>query len=139
MNRDIDVIVIGGGPSGSTAGNLLAQAGARVVVLEKDHFPRFHIGESLLPSDLDVFDRCGIDLRGHERHLLKRGAEFFEESRGWRTAYPFSTALAGTRDHAWQVERSTFDDQLLRRAIAAGADVREGVRVTDVELGEHDV
>src|SRR5688500_18432138 len=126
MTKSVDDLVIGGGPSGSTAANLLAQAGVRVTVLEKDHFPGFHIGESLLPIHLTVFDRCGIDISGGERHLLKKGAEFYEEERGFRTEYPFSEALLGTRDHAWQVERSTFDDQLLRRASAVGAEIREG-------------
>jgi flavin-dependent dehydrogenase len=137
MKKDLDVLVIGGGPSGSTLANLVARAGARVMVLEKDPFPRFHIGESLLPMDLEVFDRCGIDLTGHDRHLLKRGAEFYEEEKRRHVNYPFALSLVGTRDHAYQVERATFDEQLLRGAASAGAEVREGERVVEVTFSDH--
>lgn len=134
-----DVIVIGGGPSGSTAANVLAQAGMRVLVLERDRFPRFHIGESLLPSDLEVFDRLGVSFDGHPRHLLKKGAEMYIEAEGLHTVYPFQDSLEGTRRYAYQVERATFDTQLLRRAEEVGAEVHEEERVTDVELGDDEV
>lgn len=134
-----DVIVLGGGPSGSTAANLLAQGGIRVLVLERETFPRFHIGESLLPCDLAVFERLGVDLEGHERHLFKAGAEFFDEARGRHAIYPFTDALRGTAPHAYQVDRASFDHQLLLRAIEVGAEVREGQEVVDVELGDDEV
>ncbi len=134
-----DVVVLGGGPSGSTAANLLAAGGARVLVLEKAIFPRFHVGESLLPCDLQVFERLGVELRGEPQHLYKHGAVFYDEARGSRAAYPFADALAGTADHAYQVERASFDHMLLERAGAVGAEVREGETVIDVELGENGV
>lgn len=130
-----DVIVIGGGPSGSTSANLLAQGGARVLVLERERFPRFHIGESLLPADLEVFERLGVSFEGHPRHLLKQGAEMYIEAEGLHTIYPFQDSLEGTRQYAFQVERAAFDTDLLRRAEALGAEVHEGERVVDVELG----
>ncbi|HEY8427904.1 MAG TPA: NAD(P)/FAD-dependent oxidoreductase, partial [Sandaracinaceae bacterium] len=134
-----DVIVMGGGPSGSTAANLLASGGARVLVLEKDVFPRFHIGESLLPGELAVFQRLGVDVGKSPRHMIKRGAEFYEEAAGRRAVYPFGDSLQGTPTYAFQVERAVFDAQLLARAAEVGAEVHEGERVRDVELGEHEV
>lgn len=134
-----DVIVIGGGPSGSTTANLLAQEGMRVLVLERDRFPRFHIGESLLPADLEVFDRLGVSFEGHPRHLVKQGAEMYIEAEGLHTVYRFSDSLKGTRKYAFQVDRATFDTQLLRRAEELGAEVHEGERVIDVELGPDEV
>lgn len=134
-----DVIVLGGGPSGSTAANLLAASGARVLVIEKEVFPRFHIGESLLPCDMVVFERLGVDLAKSPRHLKKSGAVFFDEATGRRSAYPFADALSGTGDHAFQVERATLDQTLLQRAAEVGAEVHEGETVLDVELGADEV
>lgn len=128
-----DVIVVGGGPSGSTAANLLAKAGVSVLVLERDAFPRFHVGESLLPADLEVFERIGLDPDAHG-FLYKGGAEFLDESIGGHREFPFGVALPGTPDHAYQVERSRFDNALLELARDAGAEVRQGVRVTGVSI-----
>lgn len=139
MTEQYDVLVLGGGPSGSTTANLLAQSGARVLVLEKETFPRFHIGESLLPADLEVFERLGVSLEGHERHLVKQGAEFYDEATGRHSLYPFDDSLQGTRKYAYQVERASFDTLLLRRAAEVGAQVHEGERVVDVELGDERV
>jgi len=126
-----DVIVIGGGPTGSTVANLLAQSGASVLVLEKDHFPRFHIGESLLPCDLPIFERLGLD-PAQAGFLYKAGAEFLDERPGGgRALYEFSDALPGTPDHAYQVERAVFDKWLLDRASAVGVTVRTGERVIE--------
>ncbi|MCC6876511.1 MAG: NAD(P)/FAD-dependent oxidoreductase [Sandaracinaceae bacterium] len=134
-----DVIVVGGGPAGSTAAHLLAKRGAKVLLLEKDVFPRFHIGESLLPTDLIVFERLGVDLKGHARHLLKQGAEFFLEAEDKHATYRFTDSLAGTHNYAWQVERAAFDLELLELAARAGAEVHQGEPVTGVELGEHEI
>jgi flavin-dependent dehydrogenase len=133
MAADLDVVVIGGGPAGSTAANLLCQAGFSVLVIEREKFPRFHIGESLLPADLEVFRRLGVD-PGAAGFLYKAGAEFLDERIGGHATYLFSDALPGTPDHAYQVERSKFDHFLLRRAAEVGAVVREGERVTGVEI-----
>src|SRR5271170_2439045 len=74
--REVDVVVIGGGPAGSTAATLLTQKGYRVALLEKDHHPRFHIGESLLPANLPLFERLGVAEQVRAIGMHKRGAEF---------------------------------------------------------------
>lgn len=133
-----DVIVIGAGPAGSAAANLLAQGGHRVLVLEAAYFPRFHIGESLLPSELAITERLGVDLDGVP-FLRKRGAVFIDERDGRRATFSFDEGLPGTPDHAHQVDRATFDHELLRAAERAGALVLQGHRVVEVEVGDRDV
>jgi flavin-dependent dehydrogenase len=127
------VIVIGGGPAGSTAANLFAQAGHDGLLLEKEIFPRFHIGESLLPIDLPIFERLGVKL-APEDFLRKDGAEFIDERTGQSATFLFSEGLPGTPTHAFQVERAAFDHLLLLAARARGAEVREGVRVGDITI-----
>jgi flavin-dependent dehydrogenase len=130
-----DVIVIGGGPAGSCVSNLLAQAGVATVTLEREHFPRFHVGESLLPSELAILARLGVNLDDGP-YLRKRGAVFIDERTGRRSRFSFDEGLPGTPGHAHQVERAKFDHALLEAARRAGADVREGVEVTAFELGD---
>ena len=129
-----DVIVIGGGPSGSTAANLLAAHGRKVLLLEREVFPRFHIGESLLPCDLPIFKRLGVELKATCQ--FKKGAEFIDEKTGDVATFDFNAALAGENRTAWQVERSVFDKLLLDRAAAVGAEVRQGVKVASAAFDE---
>jgi flavin-dependent dehydrogenase len=128
-------LIVGGGPAGSTAANLLAHDGHDVLVLEKEVFPRFHIGESLLPIDLPIFDRLGVKL-DTASYLRKDGAEFIDERTGARATFVFREALDGTPQTAYQVERSRFDHLLLQQAEARGAKVRTGVRVEDMAVEE---
>lgn len=130
-----DVVIVGGGPAGSTAASLLAAQGADVLVLERDAFPRFRIGESLLPIDLPIFERLGFRPTTDE-YVRKAGAIFHDDTNGNRTTFRFAEGLPGTPDHAWQVERAVFDDTLLRLASGAGARVEHGVHVEHVDL-EH--
>ncbi|MGE0790146.1 MAG: NAD(P)/FAD-dependent oxidoreductase [Sandaracinaceae bacterium] len=139
MRTDYDVIVIGGGPSGSTLANLVAREGVRTLVLERETFPRFKVGESLLPCDIPVMERLGVELAMGGRHMRKLGADFYEESSGRFAVYPFADALPGTLDHAWQVDRASFDLTLVEAAASRGAEVHQAELVSEVDFGEEGV
>ncbi|CAM5253438.1 NAD(P)/FAD-dependent oxidoreductase [Rhodanobacter lindaniclasticus] len=128
-----DVAVIGGGPGGSTAAALLARRGHKVIALEKAHHPRFHIGESLLPMNLPVFERLGVLDKVRALGVFKPGADFeADNARGYNT-YAFARAIGQSPPHAWQVWRQDFDKMLFEHARASGADAREGHDVLRVE------
>lgn len=134
MGPRFDTIIIGGGPAGSTLAALLARQGLSVLVLEKETFPRFHIGESLLPCSLPILQRLGIDL-GDPAFRYKRGAEFFDEQTGDYALYPFADALPSSNPgYAYHVLRSSFDAALLERARRSGAVVHEGERVREADI-----
>ncbi|MFT3921057.1 MAG: NAD(P)/FAD-dependent oxidoreductase [Myxococcales bacterium] len=133
-----DVIIIGAGPGGATAGALLARQGVDVLLIDKDEFPRFHIGESLLPCDLPLFERLGMDMKALG-FLYKGGAEFYDERTGDYAQYLFKDGLDGTPGYAYQVERAKFDKAVLDSAINAGCEVRTGVRASQMIPGEDSV
>lgn len=138
MSTVWDVIVVGAGPAGASAATLLARAGHRVLVVEKDMFPRFHIGESLLPACLTVLDELGVRPQS-EAFVHKAGAQFIDEVAGRGCRFDFGAAMAGPPRYAYQVVRADFDVALRDRAIAAGAEVRHGERVRDLEIGDDEV
>ena len=136
MDEQADVIVAGGGPGGSTQATLVAMAGHHVVLLEKEKFPRYQIGESLLPSTVHGICR----LTGVADELAKAG---FTKKRGgtfrwganpepWTFAFSISPKMTGETSYAYQVERSRFDQILLDHARHTGVDVREQHTVTGV-------
>jgi len=129
-----DVVVLGAGPAGSAAAAVLAHRGLAVHVLERARFPRFHIGESLLPMTLCALDELGIALDPDE-HQHKAGARFLDETTGQTQTYWFSDTLPGTPDHAYHVVRSRFDAILADHAAACGARIEFGVRARAVEVG----
>ena len=128
-----DVAIIGGGPAGSTAAALLARRGYKVIALEKERHPRFHIGESLLPMNLPVFERLGVLDKVRELGVFKPGADFeADNARGYNT-YAFARAIGQSPPHAYQVWRQDFDRMLYQHARESGADAREGHEVVRVE------
>ena len=129
-----DVLVVGGGPAGSTAATLLAEQGYRVVVLEKAHHPRFHIGESLLPANLPLLERLGVADQVRAIGMEKWGAEFVSPWDGRRQEFQFARGWDKSLPMAFQVRRSEFDEILLRRAQQAGATVLEGCRAREVSF-----
>ncbi len=129
-----DVLVIGGGPAGSTAAALLAQHGRHVVLLEKDTHPRFHIGESLLPCNLPIFDRLGVHDEIQELGVLKPGAEMISDATGRSIDFNFATGGDRAFTYSYQVRRADFDAALFANAQRRGARTIEGMRVTDVQF-----
>lgn len=132
--RSCDVLVVGGGPAGSTAAALLAEKGWQVVLLEKDRHPRFHIGESLLPLNLPLFDRLGVRGEVEAIAMMKYGAELNSPHHHSKQTFLFSGALDKSWPHAYQVPRAAFDHILLRNCARKGAFVVEECRVTKVEF-----
>lgn len=132
-----DVIVIGGGPAGSTAATFLAQKGFSVSLLERERFPRFQIGESLLPYNNDLFERLGVvdQLQAGSFHP-KYGAEFLTGDGKISYAFRFDRTLPAQYQRSYQVKRAEFDDLLLRNAAKHGVEVREGTAVTAVDLAD---
>jgi flavin-dependent dehydrogenase len=135
-----DVVVVGGGPAGSTAAALLAERGHRIVLIEKARHPRFHIGESLLPANLPLFRRLGLTQAIHDIGMEKWGVEFHSSEHGRCQSYRFTDSWSKEMPHAYEVRRSELDEILIRRAGALGATVIEGCRAREVEfLGDEGV
>ncbi len=129
-----DVLVVGGGPAGSTISALLAEQGWNVHVLEKDPHPRFHIGESLLPQTLPILKRLGVLPDVEKIGIVKYGAEMVSHRYGRTQMFYFSKAFDESQPYAFEVKRSEFDAILLKNAVAKGAQVHEGVRAGRVEF-----
>ena len=130
---ETDVIVIGGGPAGSTCSTLLAQQGVRVQLFEREHFPRFHIGESLIPETYWVLKRLDMLPKMQRSHFVKKYSVQFVNSVGKESApFYFWDNKPHECSQTWQVVRSEFDLMMLNNAREHGVDVHEGVRVHDV-------
>ena len=129
---ECDVLVVGGGPAGSTIAALLAARGRDVVVLEKAHHPRFHIGESLLPANVALFDKLGLRAEVEAIGMPKWGVEFVSPDHDHRQFVEFADAWDKSMPYAWQVRRSELDELLFRNAAARGARTLEGHRVREV-------
>jgi flavin-dependent dehydrogenase len=132
MSETWDVIIIGGGPAGAAAAVTLRQRDRSVLVLEKEKFPRFHIGESLLPYNRPIFEELGVWSKIQAAgFMVKRGAQFWMGDGSRHNRLDFSEGCFTKYPESLQVERAKFDEILLRHAEELGAEVREEAVVTE--------
>src|SRR5688500_13407930 len=131
--QHVDVVVIGGGPSGATASTLIAQHGYKVQLFERDHFPRFHIGESLIPETYWVLKRLNLlEKMKRSQFVRKYSVQFVSQNGRMSAPFYFTEHNPHECSETWQVLRSEFDQMMLQNAAEHGVEVNEGVRVREV-------
>ena len=129
MAEFFDIVIVGGGPAGSTAGTLLAQRGWNVAIFEKENFPRFKIGESLLPGSLCTFERMGVKKKLDQADVIvKYGGKIVSACGSRSNRFLFSDVFRCQYPTAYQVERSMFDKLLLDHAAESGCRVSQAPR-----------
>ncbi|MCH8248609.1 MAG: tryptophan 7-halogenase [Proteobacteria bacterium] len=142
-NKKTDVLVIGGGPAGTTFATFMQRNGTNVTLLEKEHHPRFHIGESLLPMNLPILERLGVLDKIRSIGVPKLGADFtIGNSGAAERIFYFRDALGASPPHAFEVRRSEFDRVLFDNSRQSGVTAIEGMKVTRVVPladGKHEV
>ena len=127
-----DVLVIGGGPAGSTVATILAGHGVQTTVLERDVFPRYHIGESLLASLMPMLDAIGASEKIKQHGFVEKPGGYFNwGNEKWSFRFD---EIEGAPQHSYQVKRSEFDKLLLDHAAENGADIHQNVKVTNIEF-----
>jgi len=139
VHQTCDVFVLGGGPAGSTAAALLAERGRDVVIAEKERHPRFHIGESLLPLNLPLFEKLGLKDQIQAIGMTKYGAELVSPQHSAPATLDFGFAWDKSHPYAYQVRRSQFDQILFDNCIAKGARAFQDCRVTRVDVRDDGV
>lgn len=128
----VDVVVIGGGPAGCSVATILAKRGYRVVIFERDHFPRFHIGESLIPHTFDTLERIGmIDKMKGSPFIKKYSVQFISETGRLSEPFYFAEHDPHQRSQTWQVRRAEFDQMMIENAREHGVTAIEGARVLE--------
>lgn len=133
----VDAVVCGGGPAGSTFATLLARAGRSVVLFEREKFPRFHIGESLLPWNLPVLERIGALQKVREAGMqVKYGARFYHQGSEFTRPVVFANGIDSDHPSSFQVKRADFDKLLLDHSSESGAQVFEKAKVLEVLFTE---
>lgn len=132
LPEKLDAVICGGGPAGATAAIVLARAGHKVALFEREHFPRFHIGESLLPENVPLFARLGVLQKIESAGFQKKfGARFYHQGTERKRLVRFARSIDSSRPLAFQVKRAEFDKLMLDHARECGAMVFEGARVED--------
>jgi geranylgeranyl reductase family protein len=139
MEPEYDVAIIGGGPAGSTAASALARHGRKVVVFEREKFPRFHIGESLLPYSMNAFERLGVQEKLKAISMEKIGGEVASSCGTRKVRFYFRTGFRLAQTKSYQVKRADFDKLLLDHAGESGAEVHEQAQVEKVDFAPDSV